>query len=99
VSSTQCSPAARKLTRVLTLSLAAGAIAAPAASAMLPRPDSGPSTDSTPAPVVVKPVQPGGFDYGDAGIGAGIAVALVAAGAGGTLAMRSRRSEPSPFTN
>jgi len=83
------------IARVLTLALVAGAVAAPAASAMIPPPDSGPSTGSTPAPVVVKSVQPAGFDFGDAGVGAGITVALLAAGAGGTLAMRSRRSGPS----
>jgi hypothetical protein len=88
-----------KLTRTLALAAATGAIAAPAASAMLPAPD--PVTRSTagfaPQPLTVNSVKSDGFDYGDAAIGAGAAIAVLLAAGGGTFAVqRIRRPQMSP---
>jgi hypothetical protein len=44
---------------------------------------------------VVKTVKQGGFDFGDAAIGAGVAATVLLAGGGGTLALlRGRRPLP-----
>jgi hypothetical protein len=89
-----------KLTRVLALMAATGAVTAPAASAMLPPPDAWTgSAGSAPAPrlEVVRPVQSDGFDFGDAAIGAGATLALLVAAGGGTLAVhRVRRARMLP---
>ena len=58
-----------------------------------------PSHSVTPPPVIVRVATPGGFDWGDAGIGAAGGLALSMVGVGGALAVsqhrthRTRRSE------
>jgi hypothetical protein len=86
-----------KLTRTLALTAAIGAAAAPAASAMPigPDPAGGAAfSQDTPQTLVVKTVKQGGFDLGDAAIGAGVAAIVLLAGGGGTLALRARRPLP-----
>lgn len=89
----------RKLTRTLALTAAAGAVAAPAATAMPAGPDPGPASSAPTAlpPQIVKSAAPAGFDFGDAAIGAGAVLTVLLAGAGGTLvARRARRPQFSP---
>ena len=67
----------RKIKTTLTLALALGAIVPAAASARLelnPRPAR--TTPSQPAVQIVRVSAPGGFDWGDAGIGAAGALGL-----------------------
>jgi hypothetical protein len=86
----------RTATRTLALAAAIGAAGAVPASAMNP-PHDPPASKASPQPVVVEQVQPSGFDFGDAAIGAGVAFALVIAGSGGRLALhRARRPQVSP---
>jgi hypothetical protein len=87
-----------KLTHALALATATGAVAAPAASAMLPPAEPVPVTTAgyTPPPTV-RSVESGGFSYDDAAIGAGAVLALLVAGSGGTLVLRRiRRPHVSP---
>ena len=83
----------RTVTRTFAVAATMGAVAAPAASAMLPPPDPPASHLNTEPVVVQQPKASGGFDYGDAAIGAGLALTVVLAGTGGGLALhRTRRS-------
>jgi hypothetical protein len=79
--------------RTLALAATVSALAAPTASA-LPGEliGAGPSANEPSAtPVRVVTVETnGGFDWGDAGIGAGSGLALVLIGVGSTLAVRHR---------
>jgi hypothetical protein len=87
----------KRTTRALALITAVGAIGAPAASAMLPPPDPVAHPGAASQPVIVKSVHDGGFDFGDAAIGAGAAFALVLAGTGTRLALhRVRQPQMSP---
>ena len=87
------------LTRTLALAVTTGAIAAPAASAMLPPPDSaGHSLATAPQPVIVKADASRGFDFGDAAIGAGAAAVALIVGAGGTIAVHRGRHPQTPPT-
>ena len=77
----------------LALALALGAIAPAAASARLelnPRPATTPSPQ--PAVQIVRVSAPGGFDWGDAGIGAAGALGLSMVALGGGLVIAARRS-------
>jgi hypothetical protein len=83
----------------LALATVVGALAAPTASAgpidpALPGGSDGSGDRGTPDRFVVAPetsTSGEGFDWGDAGIGAGAAFALTAIGLGGALARGSRR--------
>jgi hypothetical protein len=87
----------RTVTRTLALAAVIGAAGAAPASAMLPLADPPASSDASTQPVIVKEVQPGGFDFGDAAIGAGVAFTIVLAGSGGRLALhRARQPQVSP---
>jgi hypothetical protein len=79
------------LRRWLLVSLIAAAIAAPGVSGV-----QGARTDSAKArsPVVVE-VRRDGFHWGDAGVGAAAALAVVAIAAGAALVYRERRDRPS----
>ena len=81
--------------RGLALATLVGALAAPAALAAPVEerlPDSGiESSGAAPAQVRVVEVQPDpGFDWGDAGIGASGAIAVLAIGAGAAVAITHR---------
>ncbi len=76
----------------VALGLAVIAVAAPSASARpdLDSPTAAPAPQ--PAPTVIHLATPsGGFDWGDAGIGAGGTLALVTVAAGGAIAIGNRR--------
>jgi hypothetical protein len=96
----------QRLRRGLALATVVGALAAPTASAYpidpaLPGGSDGSGDRGTQDRSVVAPETStsGGFDWGDAGIGAGAAFALTAIGLGGTLAVGSRRhGEERPVT-
>ena len=77
----------------LTLTLVLGAIAPAAASARFEvnPPQSG-TTPSQPAVQIVRVSTPGGFDWGDAGIGAAGALGLSMVAVGGGLVIAARRS-------
>ena len=82
----------RLINTTLALALALGALAPAAASAQLelnPRR----ATTSSPQPVVeiVRVSAPGGFDWGDAGIGAAGALGLSMLAIGGGLVLAARR--------
>jgi hypothetical protein len=82
-----------KIKTTLTLTLVLGAIAPAAASARLelnPRPAR--STPSQPAVQIVRVSAPGGFDWGDASIGAAGALGLSMVALGGRLVIAARRS-------
>jgi hypothetical protein len=81
----------------LSLALALGAIAAPVAQARFDlNPTATPVTASAaPAVRVVHVANSSGFDWGDAGIGAGGMVGLIAIAVGATLAAGGRRSRSS----
>jgi hypothetical protein len=89
----------QRFRRGLALATVIGAVAAPAASAYpvdppLPGGSDGSGDKGTPDRSVVAPVTSTsgeGFDWGDAGIGAGAAFALTAIGLGGAIAVGSRR--------
>ena len=82
-----------RITRLVTISLAAGALAAPAASAR-PAPADTPSSgepvfiEPDPAPVVQSVDE--GFDWGSAAIGAGGAGALILLVSAGGITYRHR---------
>jgi len=80
-----------RIRRWLVLALAAGSLAAPAAAQAMPVSDDGPLTKGSPVSV---PVVSDGFDWGDAGIGAGTVFALVAGCAGILLAATRHRRRP-----
>jgi hypothetical protein len=88
----------QRLRRGLALATAIAATAAPPASARVgeeflgpqPAQAGGGAPTATKARVVEVPAGTG-FDWGDAGIGAGAAFALTAIGLGGALARGSRR--------
>ncbi len=80
--------------KTLTAALvAAGAIAAPAASA-----DAGLGPDRVrpqPSPMVVQaPAADNGFDWGDAGMGASSAIAVALLALGGVATLRHRSMSP-----
>jgi hypothetical protein len=84
------------LVKPLALVLLTGAVAAPAASARIDTGVSSPQPTSatqleTSLPQTVTVVRSGGFDWGDAGIGAGAVVALAATGLGARLAVGRHR--------
>jgi hypothetical protein len=83
------------LVKPLALVLLTGAVAAPAASARIDTgvssPQPTPATLETSLPQTVTVVRSGGFDWGDAGIGAGAVVALAATGLGARLAVGRHR--------
>jgi hypothetical protein len=88
----------------IVLALSIGAAAAPAALARPADQFLGPqSTGSSngverPAPTVVRVSPEPGFQWGDAEIGAGAALAAALMGAGGVIALRSRRRGARPAT-
>jgi hypothetical protein len=86
----------RRVTGSLALVLVSGAVVAPAASARfdLNPPPSQPTSATqvaTAPPQSVTVVKSDGFDWADAGIGAGAAVALVLTGLGARLTVGHRR--------
>ena len=82
-----------QLKSAAALTLAVGAICAPAASArpVPPDPPQGTQTSTNVTPVVRVIAANGGFDWGDAGIGAAGGFALSMLGLGGALAVSQRR--------
>jgi hypothetical protein len=83
------------LIRALALALAVAAVAAPAASArVISEPSSSLPTSTSqflaPPAQTTTGVKSSGFDWGDAGVGAGGIVALVVAGLGVRLAIGHR---------
>jgi hypothetical protein len=84
------------LVRPLALALVTAAVAAPAASARvnsdppLPQPTSATELVSSP-PQTVTVVESSGFDWADAGIGAGAVVALALTGLGARLTVGRHR--------
>jgi hypothetical protein len=77
----------KRLTTTLVL---AGAIAAPAASALPASDPIGVSPDSSPTVVQAPAPASTGFDWGDAGIGAGGALVIAVLAAGGVATLRHR---------
>jgi hypothetical protein len=81
-----------KIKTTLALALALGAIVPAAASAQL---ELNPQRATTPSPQpvveIVRVSAPGGFDWGDAGIGAAGALGLSMLAIGGGLAIAARR--------
>jgi hypothetical protein len=95
----------QRLRRGLALATVIGAVAAPGASAYpvdpaLPGASHGRgNTGGAVGTTAPETSTSEGFDWGDAGIGAGAAFALTAIGLGGTLAVGSRRhGEERPVT-
>jgi ABC-type proline/glycine betaine transport system substrate-binding protein len=86
--------------KLLSLVLAVAAIAAPAANAQhAPGEDVRAAAPkhvaASPAPAtIVKVVNPGGFDWDDAAVGAGVAVFVLGGAAGLTLLGTRRRLRP-----
>jgi hypothetical protein len=81
-----------RISTALALALALGAMTAPGAQARSDRPPAS-KTPAQPAAVrVVRVTDHTGFDWGDAGIGAGGMAGLIAIGVGATLAGGDRRS-------
>jgi hypothetical protein len=97
----------QRLRRGLALATVVSAVAAPSASARVgeeflgPQPAHAGGGAPGAAKVRVVEVPAGtGFDWGDAGIGAGAAFAVTAIGLGGAIAVGSRRHrEGRPATN
>jgi hypothetical protein len=86
----------RPLAKYLALALVTAGVAAPAASARVnlnaPFSQSAAATQVvTSPPQTVTVVKSSGFDWGDAGIGAGTVVAVVLAGLGARLTIGHRR--------
>jgi hypothetical protein len=79
----------RRRRRLLTGALAAALLAAPAARAALPNPIWGRPAPEKPLLVVVE--AEGGFDWADAGIGAGTAAGVVLIGAAAGVGLSHRR--------
>jgi hypothetical protein len=79
------------LRRWLVISLIPAVIAAPGVSAA-PRPE---STSAAPRSPVLVEVRRDGFHWGDAGVGAAAALAIVAIAAGVALVYRDRRDRHS----
>jgi hypothetical protein len=78
-------------TRTLLATLAVAAIAAPSAAAMPIEPVGPSGNQQTQAPNVVTrtvTVDAGGFDWGDAGLGAAGMLSVLALGAGAVVAVR-----------
>ena len=81
-----------RITRLVAVGLAAGAIAAPVASAM-PAPPDTPQSSSEPVTIEPAPVVQSieeGFDWASAAIGAGGAGALILLISGGGISYRHR---------
>jgi hypothetical protein len=83
--------------RALTLALTIGAISPTAAAAMPPRPDP-PAPSTTPAVQLIRFSAQGGFDWGDAGIGAAGGLGLSVLALGGGLVIAQRRGHRSQST-
>ena len=82
----------RQIKTAAALALALGAITPAAATARL-IPGDPPQSSSSPATPIVRVIAPhGGFDWGDAGIGAAGGFALSMLGLGGALTLSQRRS-------
>ena len=83
----------RQIKTTLGLALALGAIAPAAASARLELnpPPAGTTPSPQPAVQIVRVSAPGGFDWGDAGIGAAGAFGLSMLAIGGGLVIAARR--------
>jgi hypothetical protein len=86
-----------RMRRSLALATAITALAAPAAVAAPAEPESYPSVDpallhdtSVPTPPPATSASDGGFDWGDAGLGAGAMLGLTAMAAGTAVALRHR---------
>jgi hypothetical protein len=85
-----------RLRRIIAISLAAGALAAPGASArpapleVPPVPDTGELVVLEPEPAPIVPAVDQGFDWGSAAIGAGSAGALLLLLSAGGLTYRRR---------
>jgi hypothetical protein len=83
----------RPLIKYLALALVTAGVAAPAASARvnLNPPASATQVVTSPPPQTVTVVKSSGFDWADAGIGAGTVVVVVLAGLGARLTIGHRR--------
>jgi hypothetical protein len=83
----------RQIKMAAALALALGASCTPAASAHLlaPDPPQGAQTPSNVTPIVRVIAPSGGFDWGDAAIGAAGGFALSMLGLGGALTLSERR--------
>ena len=81
----------RRLGRVVPAVLAGALLAAPAAQARLDAPTGTPAPTESPV-VVVDPNE--GFDWGDAGLGAGSAVAIALLGGAAAAVFTRRRRIP-----
>jgi hypothetical protein len=98
--------AIHRISTALALALALGVSAAPASARPFDLNANGsyvpaavaiaqatkPSHAVSPSPVIVRVAAPGGFDWGDAGIGAAGGIALSMVGLGGALAMAQNRA-------
>jgi hypothetical protein len=90
---------ASRLKKATALALALGAVAPTAASARValdPAPQAA-RPSSEPTVQVIRASAPGGFDWGDAGIGAAGGVGIAMLGVGGALVIAGvRRNDPGP---
>jgi hypothetical protein len=87
-----------KTTAALVLALGAIAPGAATASPIGGNPVAAAATQSSQSPIVRVIVPTGGFDWGDAGIGAAGGLALSMLGLGGALVISSRRRARHPTT-